>query len=79
MWQPSKKWQERQAQHIHGVVRFDVFCAECGKQLGEDVEDVRSCAIQTDKPMDTFCGRACIKSFMEKGNDVFLYGWRKHV
>lgn len=78
MWTESKKWRELRASGGHGVVRFDVFCGHCNKQLGEnlDSEDFHTVCFQTDAPMETFCDFVCAAKYQATTGKVLLrYGW----
>jgi hypothetical protein len=62
----------------HGVVRFDVFCGHCHKQLAEDVDadEIDSAGFRVDKPMDIYCDRTCARRHGEKlGRTLWTYGW----
>lgn len=75
----SKKWQELCASGGHGVVRFDVFCAQCNKQLADNVDagEIRNCGLQTDRPMEIFCDEKCASDYqVATGIRLFSYGWR---
>jgi hypothetical protein len=78
MWKDSQKWKDRCAAGEHGVVRFDVFCGHCGKQLGADVgaSQVEACGVRTDDPMEIFCDSVCVSAYRNKtGKPVRFYGW----
>jgi hypothetical protein len=80
MWTDSKKWQEMRRNGGHGVVRFDVFCGQCNKQIGEDVsaDCISKCGLNSDSPMEIFCDSACAKVYeVEKGVTLFNNGWHK--
>lgn len=79
MWTDSKKWKEMCAHGGHGVVRFDVFCGHCRKQLGEDVDadGIDKCGLRTDKPLEVFCGYKCAEAYQTAtGKRLWSYGWR---
>jgi hypothetical protein len=82
MWADSKRWKELCASGGHGVVRFDVFCGHCKKQLGEDVDSdgINKCGLMTAKPIEIFCDRSCAEAFQAKtGVRLLSYGWRPAI
>jgi len=82
MWTESKKWKEMRANGGHGVVRFDVFCGHCNKQIGEDVASDRigTCGLRTEKPMETFCDCQCAADWQAaNGQILWSYGWRPTI
>lgn len=79
MWTDSKKWKEMRANGGHGVVRFDVFCGHCNKQLAEDVDSdgIAKCGFRTEKPMEIFCGYKCAADYQAAtGKRLWSYVWR---
>ena len=78
MWTDSKKWKEMRLAGGHGVVKFDVFCGHCNKQLAEDVgaDEVRKYGLHTDGPMEVFCSYKCAAEYQSStGKALFNYGW----
>lgn len=68
MWVESKKWKELIKSGGHSVVRFDVYCCQCKKQIGEDVpvKDLFYRAqgrFMVERPMEVACSMECIVKF----------------
>jgi len=75
MWTESQKWRDMRANGGHGVVRFDVFCSHCNKQIGEDVDadGTNKCGVPSRWPMDVFCNSQCIWDYEAAKNIRLIF------